>query len=101
MFKTRWMSELGERHVARMQERLDEFERGRLTLRQLIADLEALLGLLLGEADPNWIGELETECNRLEFVHVASLNDQRNLTKEENAEVCDTVQQLQLMLTRY
>ncbi len=95
------ISELGERHVERMTNHLDDFDRGNISLPSLIADLEGLLGLLLDEADPAWVGDLEAECNRLEFANAASLSEQRDLSEEEVAEVRDAVQQLRLMLRRY
>lgn len=94
-------SELGERHIERMKEQLDLFEEGSISLQRLIAQLEALLGLLLDEADPEWLGELEAECNRLEFAHAAALNSERDLSDDERAQVHDAVAQLRLMLTRY
>lgn len=92
-------SELGQRHIERMKEQLDQFEQRTISLRQLIVGLEALVGLLLGEADPAWVGTLEAECNRLEFAYAASVNDWRDLSEPEMAEVCDAVQQLRLILT--
>lgn len=94
-------SELGERHIERMKEQLNQFEKGELSLHQLIAGLEALLGLLLDEADPEWVAELEAECNRLEFTHAAAINDARELSVQEGAEVSDAIQQMRLNLTRY
>ena len=94
-------SELGERHIERMKEQLDQFEQGTISLQQLIAHLESLLGLLLDEADPEWVGELEAECNRLEFANAAALNSRRNLSDDEWAQVHDALKQMRLMLTRY
>lgn len=95
------ISDLGERHVERMKERLDAFDSGNLSLRVLIADLESLLGLLHDEADSAWVSELEAECNRLEFAYAASLNEQRDLSEQEIGEVREAIEQLRLMLTRY
>lgn len=94
-------SELGERYIERMKEQLDMFQEETISLQRLIAQLEALLDLLLDEADPEWHGELEAECNRLEFAYAAALNGQRNLSDDEQAQVDDAVAQLRLMLTRY
>jgi hypothetical protein len=94
-------SELGERHIERMKEQLDLFEQGEVSLGQLIAQFEALLGLLLDEADPEWVGDLEAECNRLEFVNAAAINDQRALSDEEVEDVSNAIRQMRLMLTRY
>lgn len=94
-------SELGKRHIERMKEQLDLFEQGEVSLEQLIAQLESLLGLLLDEADPDWVGDLEAECNRLEFANAAAINDQRALSDEEVEDVSDAIRQMQLMLTSY
>lgn len=94
-------SELGERHIERIKEQLDLFEQGEVSLGQLIAQLESLLGLLLDEADPEWVGDLEAECNRLEFANAAAINDQRALSDEEVEDVSDAIRQMRLMLTRY
>lgn len=95
------ITELGQRHIERMQERLAAFDEGRLSLHGLIIDLEALLGLLLDEADPEWVADLESECHHLEFINSAATQDSRSLSIEESAEVADAVEQLRLMLTRY
>jgi hypothetical protein len=95
------ISELGQRHVERMREGLEEYDRGAITLHQLIALLEALLGLLLEEADPMWVGEMEAECNRLEFAYAAAIDGERCLSRAELDEVGDAIRQLRLMLTRY
>lgn len=94
-------SELGERHIERMKEQIDLFEQGEVSLGQLIAQLESLLGLLLDEADPEWVGELEAECNRLEFANAAAINDQRALSDDEVGDVNDAIRQMRLMLTKY
>lgn len=84
-----------------MRERLAAYGQGWLSLHRLIAELEALLGLLLDEADPEWVGDLENEYNRLEFVNAAVMQEGRSLSAEESAEVADAVEQLKLMLTSY
>jgi hypothetical protein len=94
-------SELGERHIERMKEQIDLFEQGEVSLGQLIAQLESLLGLLLDEADPEWVGDLEAECNRLEYANAAAINDQRALSDDEVEDVSDAIRQMRLMLTRY
>ncbi len=94
-------SELGERHIERMKEQLDLFEHAEVSLAQLIAQLESLLGLLLDEADPEWVGDLEAECNRLEFANAAAINDQRALSDEETEDVSDAIRQMRLMGMRY
>lgn len=94
-------NELGDRHIQRIKEQLNQFEQSELSLHQLIASLDALLGLLLDEADPAWVAELEAECNRLEFAHAASIDGRRELTEEEHADVDHAIQQMRLMLTRY
>lgn len=95
------MSELGRRHVERMREGLEEFRRGAISLHQLIARLEALLGFLLEEADPEWVGDMEAECNRLEFAHAAAVDERRGISQGELEEVRDATRQLRLMLTRF
>ena len=94
-------SELGKKHVERVQERLEAFESGELPLHRLIADLEGLVGLLLDEADPEWVGDLEEQSNRLEFVNAAAIHDGRSLTDHERAEVADAIQQLRLIIEPY
>lgn len=94
-------SELGERHIERMKEQINLFEHGDLSLPQLIAGLESLLGLILDEADPEWVAELEAECNRLEIANAAAINDRRDLSAEEIGDIRDAIQQMRLMLTRY
>ena len=56
---------------------------------------ESLIGLLYEEADQEWLAELESESNRLEFVNSAGPDDRR-LTDAEAAEVLDAVSQLRL-----
>lgn len=94
-------SEFGERHIERMKEQIDLFEHGDLPLPQLIAGLESLLGLILDEADPEWVAELEAECNRLEIANAAAINDRRDLSAEEIGDIRNAIQQMRLMLTRY
>ena len=94
-------SELGERNIERIKEQLDLFEQGEVSLGQLIAQIESLLGLLLDEADPEWVGDVEAECNRLEFANAAAINDQRAFSDEEVEDVDDAIRQMRLMLTRY
>ena len=94
-------SELSERHIERMKEQLALFEQGNIALGQLIARLESLLGLLLDEADHEWVADLEAECNRLEFANAAAINEQRALSDEEVGGVSDAIEQMRLMLTRY
>ena len=95
------ISELSQRHVQRMREGLDEYDSGHFSLHQLIARLEALAGLLLEEADPEWVNDLEAESNRLELAHAAAVNEKRDLSQSELHEVRDAIRQLRLMLTRY
>ncbi len=97
----REIEELGERNIERIKDQLERFEQGELSLHQRIAGVEALLGLLLDEADSEWVGELEAECNRLEFANAASINGQREPSEEEVAEISDAIQQMRLILTRY
>lgn len=77
------------------------FEQGEVSLGQLIAQLESLLGLLLDEVDPEWVGDLEAERNRLEFANATAINDERALSDEEVEGVSDAIRQMRLMLTRY
>ncbi len=94
-------SEVGARHIERMKMQLDLFEQGEVSLGQLVAQLESLLGLLLDEADPEWVGDLEAERNRLEFANATAINDERALSDEEVEGVSDAIRQMRLMLTRY
>lgn len=94
-------SERAHAYIERMTQQLDQFDRDSLSLQHLMAQLEALLGLLLDEADTDWVGGLEAECNRLEFSHAAAVNDQRDLSEQEEADVRDAIRQMRLMLKRY
>lgn len=94
------ISELGQRHVARLRECLAAYLSGSSSLHRLIADVESLVGLLHEEADREWLAELESEANRLEFVNSAGPVD-RSLTDAEVAEVLDAVDQLRLMTAPY
>lgn len=66
----------------------------------MISDVESLIGLLYEEADQEWLAELESESNRLEFVNSAGLVG-RSLTDAETAEVLDAVSQLRLITEPY
>ncbi len=94
------ISELGQRHVARLRECLDAYEAGCSSLQRLISNVESLVGLLYEEADPEWLAELESESNRLEFVNPAG-SVGRGLTDAETAEVVDAVSQLRLITEPY
>lgn len=94
------ISELGQRHVARLRGCLDVYEAGDSSLHRLISDVESLIGLLYEEADQEWLAELESESNRLEFVNSAGPVG-RSLTDAETAEVLDAVSQLRLITEPY
>jgi hypothetical protein len=94
------ISELGQRHIARLRACLEAYEAGDSSLHQLISDVESLIGLLYEEADQEWLAELESESNRLEFVNSAGLVG-RSLTDAETAEVLDAVSQLRLITEPY
>lgn len=94
------ISELGQRHITRLRELLRAYDDGESTLHRLINDVEALIGLLYDEADPEWLAELESETNRLEFVNSGGPVGRR-LTDEEAAEVQDAIMQLRLVTEPY
>lgn len=92
---------LSERHIERMRELLDHFERRELSLHRLISGIEALLGLLLDETDPEWVDELQAECNRLESVNAAAITEQRELSEWDVAEIADAISDMRLILAKY
>jgi hypothetical protein len=94
------MTELGERLVAQLLSRLDDFDNGASGLPQLVGDVEGLLALLVDEADPEWIEELRAELNRLDYALATAIDGSREINDRESSEVSDAVLQLRLILRR-
>lgn len=94
------ISELGQRHLARLRACLQAYEDGESNLPRLVNEVEGLIALLIDEADSEWLEELESEANRLEFIN-SSGPVGRTLGQEDAAEVLDAIAQLRLITEPY
>lgn len=94
------ISELGERHVTRMQEQLAGFNEGTVPLRKILVDIEALIGLLSDEATLEWVDLLQAEFNRADLLYSASRQDEREPTEQEVGEIRHALSGLQRILRR-
>ncbi len=94
------LTEQGRRTVATIRERLDAYSGGLPGLRRLTSEVEGLLGLLSGEADDEWIQELQSQWWNFEFV-LSMAEGQSDLTVKQLEQVGDAVAQMKLMLAEY
>ncbi|MGH9209955.1 MAG: hypothetical protein ACRD2C_04665 [Acidimicrobiales bacterium] len=86
--------------MATIRERLDAYSGGLPGLRRLTSEVEGLLGLLSGEADDEWIQELQSQWWNFEFV-LSMAEGQSDLTVKQLEQVGDAVAQMKLMLAEY
>lgn len=90
-----------QRLVQLVRESLAAYSDGRVTLAQLVSDVESVIGSLAEVAEAEWVEEVRSLWWQLEFAHAMSLDEQRPLTEEEDSAVNAAVEALSAMLVAY
>jgi hypothetical protein len=76
-----------ERTGERMRERVADFESGAIGLPRLVADLEALIASLEGDAPPKLVADLQSAWWPLELVNATAIDTGAPLTAEQQETV--------------
>jgi hypothetical protein len=94
------MSEFDDRQYLAMRERIEGFDRGTLTLRRLIADLDALLESLQ-EVDENWKSSFQQQWGTLEDVYAVSLDKRSGqLTANDRQLIAQAAEKMRQLLPK-
>jgi len=90
------------RGALQIQGVIADYENRVISFPRLVAAIESQINIMIGEADAQWLDELRSTWNRLEFLNALMLDEERpNLRADEEEEVSDALLEIRAMLTEY
>ncbi len=93
------MSDYNNRQYRRMLDQINDFRSKRIDLKHLINGLESLL-CALEQADAGWKSEFQSNWGVLEEVYAVSLDQKRQLTKNDWRLLNTAVEDIKQLITR-